>query len=48
MINILHLFWIVPVSAWVGLVTAVFCIEASKSDEELETICGDAEWNRET
>lgn len=45
MISLLHLIWIVPVSATIGLVTAVFCIEASRSDEELETIYGEAEWN---
>ena len=36
MISLLHLIWIVPLSAAVGLITAVFCIEAKMSDEEIE------------
>ena len=47
MINLLHLIWIVPVSATIGLIIAVFCIEASRSDEELESIYGECEWDRD-
>ena len=36
MISLVHLLWIIPVSAAVGLITAVFCIEAKMSDEEIE------------
>lgn len=36
MFNLLHLLWIVPLSATIGLVTAVFCIEARLSDEEID------------
>ena len=47
-LNYLHLIWIVPVSAVIGFITAVFCVEASKADQDLETPYGDDEWaNRE-
>ena len=36
MISMMHLLWIIPVSATVGLITAVLCIEAKMSDEEIE------------
>lgn len=45
MISLLHLFWIIPVSATIGLVTAVMCIEARLSDDEIEAI-QDADWRR--
>lgn len=39
--NLLNLLWIIPVSYTIGLITAVFYIEAKMSDEELEEVYGE-------
>lgn len=36
MINILHLLWIIPLSATIGYFTAILMVAAKTADEEIE------------
>ena len=35
MINILHLLWIIPLSATIGYFTAIFMVAAKMADEDM-------------
>lgn len=49
LIDIVHLLWIVPLSAAIGMIAAAMCIQSKKSDEEMEKReeIIDEEWSRE-